>query len=126
MNKGFVSVLAALGAFVATAALGSRWLALSPFVLPPAILFFGFIRLPFFARFFAAALLGVFFDAWSLLPAGSYVLIFFCEALLASALRRFLPDRSRFLAFGAAVVMVMLFFIGIPAITSLIRAIPSR
>ena len=127
MNKGFLFLPAILGAFIATAALGSRWLIFSPLVLPLIILFLGLIRLPFFARFFAAAIAGVFFDAWSLLPAGSYVVMFFCEAILAGALRRFiLPDRSWFLSFSAIAAMIALFFVIMPAITLWIGVIPGR
>lgn len=90
-----------------------------PFI--PAVAFFWFWRLKLQGRLWLAVLLGFFLDSFHVFPFGTYLLVFFMEALLAEVLGIFFSNprapRTQGVAFG---IMLTLFFGLVPVVAGLL------
>lgn len=89
-----------------------------PFI--PAVAFFWFWRLRLQGRLWLAILLGFFLDSFRVFPFGTYLLVFFMEALLAEVLRTFFSNPRAPLTQGVVLgIMLALFFGLVPVVAGL-------
>ncbi len=81
-----------------------------PFI--PAVVFFWFLKLNLPGRLWLALGLGLVFDSFRTFPFGTYLIVFFLEALLVEILQAFFSSMRSSLTQGVSLGIMLLFFFG--------------